>query len=99
MISIKEPIIHTFNKDETVVVDLPEIYQAIKNRKNLLLLGDSVSDATMASGFAYDNLLKIGFLNFGYDKDETIFTDNFDIVLTGDGDLSYVNELLREFKQ
>ena len=57
-IGIREPIIHSFNKDETVVKHFP-IYEDIKDRKNVLLLGDSLGDAGMADGFAYENILKI----------------------------------------
>jgi hypothetical protein len=38
-IAAREPIIHSFNKDETVVKNFP-IYEEIKDRKNILLLGD-----------------------------------------------------------
>jgi 5'-nucleotidase len=57
-IAIKEPIIHSFNKGETVVKDSP-IYEEIKERKNILLLGDSLGDVRMADGFDYENILKI----------------------------------------
>jgi 5'-nucleotidase len=40
-IAVREPIIHSFNKDETVVKNLP-IYNEIKDRKNVLLLGDGI---------------------------------------------------------
>ena len=38
-IAAKQPIIHSCNKDETIVHKLP-IYEKIKDRKNILLLGD-----------------------------------------------------------
>ncbi len=40
-IGVREPIIHSFNKDETVVKNFP-IYEDIKERKNILLLGDGL---------------------------------------------------------
>jgi 5'-nucleotidase len=40
-IGVREPIIHSFNKDETVVKNFP-IYEEIKDRKNILLLGDGL---------------------------------------------------------
>ena len=57
-IAVREPIIHSFNKGETVVHDLP-VYEDIKKRKNVILLGDSVGDANMADGFDYKNIIKI----------------------------------------
>jgi 5'-nucleotidase len=40
-IGVREPIIHSFNKDETVVKKFP-IYEEIKDRKNIVLLGDGL---------------------------------------------------------
>ncbi len=62
-LSAKEPIIHALNKDETVLENFPNIYKHIKERKNVILLGDSIGDTDMIKGFSYENLLKIGFLN------------------------------------
>ena len=55
------PIIHVMNKDETIVKNFP-FFMDIKNRKNVLLLGDSLGDIEMTTGFEYNNLIKIGFL-------------------------------------
>lgn len=96
VISTKEPIIHSMNKDETILRKIPEVYKIIKSRKNVLLLGDSLGDLGMIEGFDYDSLLKVGFLNFDYDKDLEGFKKNFDVVLEGDGDFGYVNGLMRE---
>jgi 5'-nucleotidase len=96
VISTAGPIIHSMNKDETILRKIPEVYSAIKNRKNVLLLGDSVGDLGMIEGFDYEYLLKIGFLNFDYDKSRKEFEKNFDVVLEGDGNFNYVNELIRD---
>jgi len=37
-INYKKPIIHSFNKSETVLKDRPEIYEKVKNRTNVILL-------------------------------------------------------------
>ena len=94
-VSSREPIIHCMNKDETVLREIPRVYSAVKNRKNVLLLGDSPNDLGMIEGFEYKNLLKISFLNFSYDKMREEFKRNFDVVLEGDGDFGYVNDLIR----
>lgn len=96
VISTAGPIIHSMNKDETILRKIPEVYSAIKNRKNVLLLGDSVGDLGMIEGFDYEHLLKIGFLNLDYDSSRKEFEKNFDVVLEGDGDFNYVNELIRD---
>jgi len=95
-ISIKKPIIYVMNKDETILEEIPEVYKIIKNRRNVLLLGDSLGDLGMIEGFKHDALIKIGFLNFDYDKDLAGFKKGFDVVLEGDGDFGYVNGLMKE---
>ena len=92
---IKEPIIHTFNKTEVSLEDT-EVYDTIKDRKNVILLGDSLGDVGMVEGFDYDNLIKIGFLNENVDENLEKYKNNFDIVIVGDGDFSFVNRLIAE---
>lgn len=76
----------------------PEVYSNIKNRRNVLLLGDSIGDLGMIEGFEYETLLKVGFLNFDYDKLREEYKRNFDIVLEGDGDFNQVNNLVRSLE-
>jgi len=40
-IGVREPVIHSFNKDETSIKNFP-IYEEIKDKKNILLLGDGI---------------------------------------------------------
>ena len=95
-ISQKDKIIHAMNKDETIVKEIPEIYSKIKDRKNVILLGDSIGDIEMIKGFEFDNLIKIGFLNSDIDRFEKVYKENFDVVLEDDCDFSFVNELIRK---
>src|SRR3989338_5067846 len=95
-VSTNGPIIHSMNKDETIFEKIPKVYKIIKPRRNVLLLGDSLGDLGMIEGFDYKALLKVGFLNFDYDKDLAGFKKKFDVVLEGDGDFNYVNKLIRE---
>lgn len=94
--TIIEPIIHSLNKDETIIKEISEIYEKIANRKNVILLGDNIADIDMVTGFDYDNLIKIGFLNYDTKKLENYYSEKFDIVLAGDGDFDYVNKLLKK---
>lgn len=94
-IAIKEPIIHSFNKSETSLHGLP-FFSLIENRKNVLLLGDSIGDIGMSRGFDYKNLIKIGFLNYDVQENLKEFKKNFDIVILNDGNMDFVNELLKE---
>lgn len=92
---IKKPIIHSFNKDETAVRDFP-VYQDIKHRKNILLLWDSLGDVDMANWFDYENIIKIWFLNKEIDKNIEQYKNSFDVVIAEDGDMDYINDLLRK---
>ena len=94
MIGYKEPVIHVFNKDETILHEFP-FYEKIKERKNVILLGDSIGDLGMVKGFDYDNLITIGFYNELDNKNLDLYREKFDVVITGDADFEYVNKLLK----
>lgn len=95
-LSFKYPIIHSFNKDETLINAFPEIYQKVENRKNVILLWDSLWDHHMADWFDYDNLICIGFLNEKEDELLEEYKVRYDVVLTWDPDMSFINNLLKE---
>ncbi|MFH0819797.1 MAG: hypothetical protein V1892_02075 [bacterium] len=95
IIGVKKPIIHSLNKDETMVKNFP-VYKIIKKRKNVILLGDNLSDIGMIKGFRYDNLIKIGFLNKNVKENLKNYRKNFDIVITKDSEMTFVNKLLKE---
>ena len=96
ILNYKKPIIHVFNKDETILKEIPEIYEKIEDKKNVILLGDSLGDLGMIKGFYYENLLKIGFLNYNIEKDLNLYKENFDIVLVNNSDMNYINEIMEE---
>ncbi len=92
-IAVREPIIHAFNKEETVL-DNFSFYDKVKERKNVLLLGDGSDDVEMITGFNYDNLIKVGFLNKNIEENLQLYREKFDAVITGDGDFDFINDLL-----
>lgn len=92
-VALKEPIIHALNKYETAIQDYPA-FDAVRERKNVILLGDSVDDVGMVQGFEYDNLITIGFLNDRVEENLERYQKAFDVVITGDSRMVYVNELL-----
>jgi len=94
-IGVKKPIIHSLNKDETSIKNYP-VFNIIKNRKNVLLLGDMIEDTNMIKGFDYDNIIKIGFLNQKVKENLKKYKENFDVVLLNDSNMNYVNQLLNE---
>lgn len=94
-IAIKQPIIHVMNKDETALQGHP-VFNIIKNRKNVLLLGDNLSDINMVNGFHYDYLIKIGFLNKNIEENLEQYKRNYHVVIPDASSMLYVNKLLKE---
>ncbi|MDD5606753.1 MAG: hypothetical protein PHN37_02730 [Candidatus Pacebacteria bacterium] len=94
-IAVKKPIIHSLNKDEITLQDIPEIYNVIRNRKNIILLGDQIEDIEIIKNLDYENFLKIGFLNYNYDNLKKVYKKNFDIILKSDEDISFVSNLIK----
>jgi hypothetical protein len=61
--AFKGELIHIYNKREGALLNTGH-FQELKSRHNVLLLGDSLGDLTMADGVhSMENILKIGFLN------------------------------------
>ena len=96
MVGFKEPIIHTMNKDETAIKNFPDIFEKVKSRTNVLLLGDNLGDVGMIDGFDHENLIKIGFLNENIEENLEQYKDNYNIVILNDPSMDYVNILLEE---
>jgi len=94
-IRVKEPIIHVFNKDEASVKGLP-IYPELLKRKNVLLLGDGLGDLGMIAGFPYENLIKIGFLDYDVEENLESYKKAFDVVIIGDGDMGFIVDLIKD---
>ncbi len=95
IVRAKEPIIHSLNKDETAIREFP-VYEKIKNRKNILLLGDNDGDAGMSEGFDFDNIIKVGFLNERARENLKHYKELFDVVLLNDPPFDYVLDLVKE---
>lgn len=94
-IGVREPIIHSFNKHETIIKDFP-VYEDIKERKNILLIWDSLGDAKMANGFDYENILKIWFLNHDTPEHREKYSEAFDMLILDDGPMDEVNKILKK---
>lgn len=94
-IGVKQPIIHGMNKDETLIQNFP-FFNTIKDRKNVLLLGDSLDDIGMVKGFDCENLIKVGFLNERVQENLESYKNIYDAVILNDSSMDYVNNLLAE---
>ncbi|CAI2190715.1 12104_t:CDS:2, partial [Funneliformis geosporum] len=90
-----EPSIHTFNKSEIAIKHSP-YHTTIENRRNVILLGDSIGDLHMADGIKHDVCLTIGFLNHDVENLLKSYLENFDVVVIDDGPMDVVNIILQE---
>ncbi|NXM03947.1 5NT3B nucleotidase, partial [Tyrannus savana] len=91
----KGPLIHTYNKNNTVLQGT-EYFQQLSTRTNIILLGDSMGDLTMADGIPrVENILKIGFLNDKVEERRGKYLEAYDIVLESDETLDVANGILR----
>lgn len=99
-ISVRKPIIHSANKEEIISKNFLKIRKDIKKRKNIILLGDSMSDSKMAREINYDILLKIGFLNNKIIREKEIkehpYRKFYDVLILKDSSFSFVNNFLKE---
>ena len=75
-VGVGEHIIHSFNKNEVSLSN--DILEEIKNRDNVILLGDQVSDLNMVDRNNHKAVISIGFLTPDSSKDT--MASNFDIV-------------------
>ena len=94
-VAVKGPIIHPMNKDETMLQGFL-VFEKIKERKNILLLGDNLGDVGMVEGFDYENLIKVGFLNEAVAESLAEYKKNYDVVILNDSSFDFINKLLRE---
>ena len=94
-LGVKQPVIYAMNKNAVMIKDFPEAHSKVKNRKNVILLGDSLADAEMIKGFDYGNIFKIGFLNERIRESLDDYKERYDVVILNDGPMKYVNDFLK----
>ena len=93
---IEGEIIHALNKDEWVFSKFPELREKLEKRKNVILIGDGLSDAEMAQGSNHETLLKIWILTLETPELLKAYEEAFDLVLIGDDDFNEVGALFDE---
>lgn len=94
-VNFKHKIFHSLDKSGKYINGYPE-YKPVENRRNILLLGDLIEDAKMVEGLNVNCVIKIGFLNKETASSLDKFLNHFDVVITNDGSMDYVNELLEQ---
>jgi 5'-nucleotidase len=97
VLGYKGKIVHSLNKNEFEIKNTP-FYKKIKERKNIILLGDSIDDLKMTEGIKFDTILKIGFLNERVEENLEDYKKAFDVIILNDGTMNFVNKLIREIK-
>lgn len=88
----KGGIVHSLNKNESLIEGHP-YYKEVLGRKNCILLGDTISDTSIADGISHETILKIGFMN-GNESQKDDFIREYDLIIEHDTDVEAVNELL-----
>ncbi|EIE76560.1 pyrimidine 5'-nucleotidase (UMPH-1) [Rhizopus delemar RA 99-880] len=96
-VDFKEPLIHVFNKSEFQLETSP-YHALIENRRNVILMGDSLGDLQMSQGVDHDICLTVGFLNHDISTLEPKYLEAFDIVIVGDANMKPVIDLLSFIK-
>lgn len=92
---VKEPIIHSFNKDE-ILLKLFNLNKDIQKRSNIIIFGDTIGDASMANNYAAQVLLKIGFLNDKIRESLDVYKEHYDALVLNDGDFNLPFLVLQE---
>lgn len=93
-IGMRENIIHSLNKNE---VNLPKnIKEKIKLRKNVILLGDNISDIKMINKEKRKEAFKIGFLEENIDENIDKYKENFDLICVNNKDFFELNDYLEK---
>ena len=77
---LNNEVIHSLNKNE--VSNSDRVRDIIKDRNNIILLGDSISDVKMASDKDREDALKIGFLNENEEENMIFYKNAYDVVCT-----------------
>ena len=81
-VGVEENIIHSLNKNE---VSLPKkIKEKLKDRNQILLLGDQISDIKMIEDKKRENTIRTLFLNSETEKEFEEYKKYFDIILSDD---------------
>ena len=82
----EQPLLHVFNKKSTAYLHTNFFNtEDIKDRTNLLLLGDSLGDITMSEGMEIndDRIIKVGFLNDRVERMDQ-YLEKYDVVILDD---------------
>lgn len=89
--SLRNQIIHSLNKDKLEIP--PKIKDILKNKDEVILLGDNIGD-TLMSLKENKKTLKIGFLNYDDNDKLNNFKKYFDIIYNKDESFLKIKDLI-----
>ncbi|XP_007577568.1 7-methylguanosine phosphate-specific 5'-nucleotidase A-like isoform X1 [Poecilia formosa] len=93
--AFKGQLIHSYNK-RAGALSHGATLRELHGQPNVLLLGDSLGDLSMADGVSTaQNILTVGFLNDQVEERKESFLNSFDIVLLRDETMDVPNAILR----
>ncbi|EKX35235.1 hypothetical protein GUITHDRAFT_79999 [Guillardia theta CCMP2712] len=93
LVGFENNTIHIMNKGAVALEG--QNLELVKDKSNVILLGDSLGDLRMADGLPNkQQVLKIGFLNDKIEERKEEYLEKFDVVIVNDGPMTAVNELL-----
>jgi len=95
-IGLEENIIHSLNKNEALLPD--KVKKIIKDRHNIILLGDQIADAKMAPIGDLYTTVKIGFCEENVEENYKYFEKTYDIVCTNKANFKDLAKEINLFK-
>lgn len=95
-VGLLDNVIHSLNKNEALLPS--KVKDLIKDRGNVILLGDSISDIKMVLDDKRDSTLKIGFLEVNVELNKDIFESEFDIVCTDNTSFKDISKKIKIIK-
>ncbi|XP_011628048.2 7-methylguanosine phosphate-specific 5'-nucleotidase [Amborella trichopoda] len=107
LVAFKGKTIHVLNKNEHALDMAAPVHDhlgdahglnndtsSVKNRTNVLLLGDHIGDLGMSDGLDYENRITVGFLNDNIESSFDDYRKAFDVVFLNDAPMWGVVELV-----
>ncbi|GLJ31445.1 hypothetical protein SUGI_0631060 [Cryptomeria japonica] len=112
LVGFKGKTIHVLNKNEHALEMAAPVHEklgnnngvesdangasVVKDRTNVLLLGDHIGDLGMSDGLDFENCISVAFLNENVEKSMDIYKQAYDIVLPNDAPMWEVVNLVKE---
>lgn len=83
------------SQKEQASIELEKLNQLVKNRTNVITLGDHIRDGDMKLGMSnIQNSIDVGFLNYKVEDNLDNYVDKFDFVLVDDMSFDLVNQIV-----